>query len=142
LLRSQTNTLIGSGEREWCYENYQVLLQQDCIDVFGVDPARIQGITAYKRIKDMISANHRFVNAHAWSTAITTAASLHCSLASDNSMVFELKPIPGPVQYNIVKEPIVAEKGWVTIGDAPGLGIEIIEEELLKLSIVHQSVTV
>jgi L-alanine-DL-glutamate epimerase-like enolase superfamily enzyme len=57
-------------------------------------------------------------------------------------MVFELKPIPGPVQYNIVKEPIVAEKGWVTIGDAPGLGIEIIEEELLKLSIVHQSVTV
>ena len=142
LLRSQTNTLIGAGEREWCYESYQALLQQDCIDVFGMDPARIQGITAYKRIKDLISANHRFVNAHAWSTAITTAASLHCSLASGNSLVFELKPIPGPVQYNIVKEPIVAEKGWVTMGDAPGLGIEIIEEELLKLSIAHQSVTV
>lgn len=142
VLKSQTNTLIGSGEREWCYENYQALLQQDCIDVFGMDPARIQGITAYKRIKDMISANHRFVNAHAWSTAITTAASLHCSLASDNSMVFELKPVPGPVQFDIVQKPIVPENGWASIDDDPGLGIEIIEKELLKLSVVHHEVRV
>ena len=90
----------------------------------------------------MISANHRFVNAHAWSTAITTAASLHCSLASDNSMVFELKPVPGPVQFDIVQKPIVPENGWVSIDDDPGLGIEIIEKELLKLSVVHHEVRV
>lgn len=141
LLRAQTRTLIGSGEREWSFENYQTLLHHNCIDVFGVDPARVQGITAYKKIKDLVSANHRFVNAHAWSTAITTAASLHCSLASDNSLVFEFKPIPGPVQFDIVKKPVVPEKGWASVGNDPGLGVEIIEEALLKITAAHQSLT-
>lgn len=139
-LKSQTNTLIGSGEREWCFENYQTLLLQDCTDIFGIDPARVQGITAYKKIKDLVSANHRFVNAHAWSTAITSAASLHCSLASDNSLVFEYKPIPGPVQFDIVEKPVVQEKGWATLGDEPGLGIKMIEKELMKIAAAHQSV--
>lgn len=138
-LRSQTNTLIGSGEREWCYENYQELLQHDCVDVFGIDPARVQGITAYKKIQDLVASNHRYVNAHAWSTAITTAASLHCSLASDNCLVFELKPIPGPVQYDIVEEPIVQEDGWVTLGDSSGLGVNVKEKILQDLTIVRNT---
>jgi L-alanine-DL-glutamate epimerase-like enolase superfamily enzyme len=140
-LRSQTHTLIGSGEREWCYENYLALLQHDCTDVFGIDPGRVQGITGYKKIQDAVSASHRYVNAHAWSTAITTAASLHCSLASSSCLIFELKPIPGPAQFDLVETPIVQEDGWVTLDNSPGLGIDVVEKELQKLTLLHNFAT-
>jgi L-alanine-DL-glutamate epimerase-like enolase superfamily enzyme len=139
-LRSQTHTMIGGGEREWSYESYKRLLQYDCIDVFGIDPGRVQGITGYKKIQDVVSASHRYVNAHAWSTAITTAASLHCSLASNNCLVFELKPIPGPVQFDLVEKPIIQEDGWVSLDDGPGLGIKVVEKELQELTLLHNCV--
>lgn len=138
-LRSQTSTMIGAGEREWCYRNYQTLLEHDCVDIFGVDPARVQGITAYMKIQNSVASKHRYINAHAWSTAITTAASLHCSLVSNNCLVFELKPIPSPVQFDLVEQPIFHEEGWVSFDDTPGLGIAVIEKELRKLTSVHHS---
>src|SRR5699024_4195514 len=101
-----------------------------------------QGVTSYMKIQHLVASKHRYINAHAWSAAITTAASLHCSMASSNSLVFELKPIPGPVQFDIVEEPIMQEEGWVSMGDAPGLGINIMEKKLQAYAVVNNSASV
>ena len=37
-----------------------------------------------------------------------TAASLHLSLASRAAILFELKPIPGPMQFDLVDEAVLA----------------------------------
>ncbi|WP_223096892.1 mandelate racemase/muconate lactonizing enzyme family protein [Vibrio sp. SCSIO 43132] len=138
-LRSKVGVSIASGEREWNVEGYQALLDTDTVDVFGVDPGRVEGITGYMKIQYHISAKRRFINAHAWSTAITTAASLHCSHASNNSIVFELKPIPGPAQFDLVSEPIVQNQGWVAASDRPGLGIDVHLKTVEKYCVQHMT---
>ena len=66
----------------------------------------------------------KIVNAHAWSTAVLTAASLHLSLASPAAILFELKPIPGPMQFDLVDEPFWHEGGLVRAPNRPGHGAE------------------
>jgi L-alanine-DL-glutamate epimerase-like enolase superfamily enzyme len=72
------------------------------------------------------------MNAHAWSTAITTAASLHLSIASTQTRVFELKPFPVSVQTELVSEPIWHRDGQVAAPNGPGLGIDVQESVVMR----------
>jgi len=134
-LRDAVQTAIGSGEREFTDTGYQRLIASDTIDVFGVDPARVEGITGFIKVMRLIEAAQRTVNAHAWSTAIATAASLHLSVCTPCSRWLELKPFPNPMQHELVNEPIWHEKGMVKPPKRPGLGIEIREEVVQKYAI-------
>ena len=53
-----------------------------------------------------------------------TAASLHLSVASPATILFELKPIPGPMQFDLVDEPFWHDDGLIRAPDRPGHGAE------------------
>lgn len=124
-LRAATRLAIASGEREWTVEGYRRLLATGTVDVFGIDPGRAQGITGFRMATRLIEAAHRQVNAHAFSTAITTAASLHLSAATPASRIFEIKPHPSPMQHELVAEPIWHADGYATPPAGPGLGVAV-----------------
>lgn len=128
LLRRATSIRIGSGEREWTVDGYDRLLKTGVVDVFGVDPARVEGITAFLKIRELIGAAKRKFNAHAWSTAITTAASIHLSVSSPHCLMMELKPIPNPMQNELVNNPVTQRNGRVEAPEGPGLGVEVNED--------------
>ncbi|MCQ6560697.1 mandelate racemase/muconate lactonizing enzyme family protein [Paenibacillus mendelii] len=132
-LRAATTMLIATGEREWTVDGYHRLLKTGIVDVVGIDPARVEGITAFHKIIQLVGAEKRKFNAHAWSTAITSAASLHLSISSPHCLLLELKPMPNPMQNELVKEPITQKDGWVYPLEAPGLGIEVDEEAVRKV---------
>ena len=68
-------------------------------------------------------------NAHAWSSAIVTAASLAVSFSSPSCKLFGLKPLRNPMQHELVENPIEHVDGWLYPPTArPGLGIEVREE--------------
>jgi L-alanine-DL-glutamate epimerase-like enolase superfamily enzyme len=98
------------------------------VDVVGVDPGRAEGITGFKKVADRVEYHHRQANAHAWSSAITTAASLAISFSSPACKLFELKPLRNPLQHDLVSEPFEHRNGYVYPPDKPGLGIEVIED--------------
>jgi L-alanine-DL-glutamate epimerase-like enolase superfamily enzyme len=132
-LKAAVTVPIASGEREWTVSGYQRLIESDTVDVLGVDPARAEGITGFRAIDQRAGAAGLTVNAHAWSTAITTAASLHLSLASPNTRLFELKPFPVAVQQELVKAPVSQIGGFVSAPQGTGLGVEVDEEALKRL---------
>ena len=123
-LKDAVSTLVAAGEREWGLPGYQRWIASDAIDVFGIDPARVDGITGFRAIAAAVEAAGKIVNAHAWSTAVLTAASLHLSLASPAAILFELKPIPGPMQFDLVEEPFWHEGGLIRARSRPGHGAE------------------
>lgn len=134
-LKSRVSVPIAAGEREWTVSGYRRLIETGTVDIVGVDPARAEGISGFRKIDELCGRARLRINAHAWSTAITTAASLHLSLASANSSRFELKPFPVAVQQDLVEKPISQEAGWVTIGDGPGLGVDVRESVVLKYAV-------
>lgn len=127
-LRGKTTTRIAYGEREWNVEGFRRILQTGTVDVIGVDPGRSEGVTGFRKACDLIEAHGRQANAHAWSSAIVTAASLSVSFNSPACQVFEMKPLPNPMHHELVANPTVAKDGWVYPPTGPGLGIEVDED--------------
>ncbi len=127
-LRAKTATRIAYGEREWDLAGYEAVLATGTVDIVGIDPARAEGITGFRRIADRCEFHRRQANAHAWSSAICTAASLSLSFSTPACRLFELKPLRNPMQHDLVARPIEHIEGWVYPPTEPGLGIDIVEE--------------
>lgn len=123
-LRAAVTTRIATGEREWTVAGYARLIRTGLVDVLGVDPARAEGITGFRKVAALAEAARIAVNAHAWSTAVTSAASLHLSVASPAARLFELKPLENPMQHELVETPIWHRDGLVRPPEGPGLGVE------------------
>jgi len=133
-LRAAQPIPVAMGERGVTASDYAAMIAAGAADVLGVDPARVEGISGFREIDALAGRHGLTINAHAWSTAVTTAASLHLSIASDNTKLFEFKPFPVEVQTALVAAPIRPEAGAARPPEAPGLGIEIDEAVLARLS--------
>jgi L-alanine-DL-glutamate epimerase-like enolase superfamily enzyme len=124
--------MLTTGERLWTIEQYHQLLQADVCDCILIDPGRTEGITGMQRIIQLAAQYNVSMDAHTWSSAINTAASIHLSLCAARPSIFELKPFPNPMQHELVTKPISHQDGWIYAPEAPGLGVEVIE------SVVHK----
>ena len=131
-LKAHCSTLIGSGEREWNVDGYRSFIATGVADVIGFDPGRAEGITGGRRVIELVEEADVWFNAHAWSSAIVTAASLALSLTTPRVLVFELKAEENPMQHELVESPIGQVGGWVKALDGPGLGIEVREATVDK----------
>jgi L-alanine-DL-glutamate epimerase-like enolase superfamily enzyme len=127
--------MIGFGERFWNRADYLRLLQADVCDVILVDPGRTEGVTGMQQITQLAARYNVGMDPHCWSSAIITAASLHIALAAPNATIFEMKPFENPMQHELVTQPFAPVDGYISIGDAPGLGVEVIESVVQKYSL-------
>ncbi|MCL4189150.1 MAG: mandelate racemase/muconate lactonizing enzyme family protein [Rhodobacteraceae bacterium] len=134
-LKAAVPIAVATGEREYTVTGYDRLIATGTVDVVGVDPARAEGITGFRAVDRLVQARGLTINAHAWSTAVTTAASLHLSVASPAARLFELKPHPVVVQDDLVDRPVVMRDGVVAPHDAPGLGIRVDETVVRRLAV-------
>jgi L-alanine-DL-glutamate epimerase-like enolase superfamily enzyme len=127
-LRAKSSTRIAYGEREWTLAGFSRVLETGTVDVVGVDPGRAEGITGFKLVCDRIEACRRQANAHAWSSAIVTAASLAISFSTPACKLFEVKPLRNPMQHELVTIPFEHLAGWVYPPTGAGLGIEVVDD--------------
>jgi len=126
-LRASTATRLCTGEKGWTVPHFRGLIDSGSLDIVMLDPARAEGVTGSKQVIDMAADAGQSWNAHAWSSALDTAASLHLCAASSNVLVLELKPEPSPMQHELVSDPIEMHDGWIEVRDAPGLGVTVDE---------------
>ena len=133
-LRAGTATPLCTGEKGWTVPHFQGLVNSGALDIIMMDPGRAEGLTGSKKIIDIAAAAGMSWNAHSWSSAINTAASLHLCAASPNVLLLELKPEPSPMQNDIVSDPIVMKDGWIAVSDAPGLGVTVDEAAVRRFA--------
>ena len=126
-MHAAVDTRLCTGEKGWHAAHYATLIDSAAVDVVMVDPGKAEGVTGTWNVINMAAAAGRSWNAHSWSSAVNTAAALHLSVAAPNTLIFELKPVPGPMQHELVATPIEQHDGWVRPPDGPGLGVEVDE---------------
>jgi L-alanine-DL-glutamate epimerase-like enolase superfamily enzyme len=126
-LRAAVTTRICTGEKGWTGDHFGRLIDSGALDVIMIDPAKAEGVTGTWNVIRAASAAGLSWNAHSWSSALNTAASLHLASASDNVLVMELKPVPSPMQHELVRDPIEQHEGWVSAPGGPGLGVDVDE---------------
>ncbi|MFV0384991.1 mandelate racemase/muconate lactonizing enzyme family protein [Paracoccus sp. (in: a-proteobacteria)] len=127
-LRAASGIRIAYGEREWNARGVQRIVGTGTVDVIGLDPGRVEGITGFRKAADICALNRRQANAHNFSTAIVGAASQALSFACPACTLLELQPVYGPAQKDLVDRPVWHGEGYVNLPTGPGLGIEINED--------------
>lgn len=117
--------LIAYGEREWNVTGVQEILSTGTVDVVGMDPGRIDGVSGFRAAAALCSAAGVKSNAHAFAGPLVYASSLALSLASDACDEFELAPARNEL-YDIVGAPeLHSSVGRLTALTEPGLGIAV-----------------
>jgi L-alanine-DL-glutamate epimerase-like enolase superfamily enzyme len=127
-LRAAVMTPIGTGEDEWGPESYGHVIRARAADVLQLDPGRCLGLTGCRDVVRMAEAARVKCSAHTWSSALSTAASLHFLAISAVGDTLDLKPHDSPMQHELVEDPWVPVDGMLTVRDAPGLGVTVRED--------------
>jgi hypothetical protein len=57
------------------------------------------------------------------------------SLCATNATIFEMKPLPNPMQHELALSPIGQVNGHICAPEGPGLGIEVIEATMQEYNL-------
>lgn len=136
-LRAASGIRIAYGEREWSARDVQRIVSSGTVDVIGLDPGRVGGITGFRKAAEICALSRRQANAHNFSTAIVGAASQALSFACPACYLLELQPVYGPAQQDLVDRPIWHSGGDVHLPEGPGLGIRINEDLVQSARLDH-----
>jgi D-galactarolactone cycloisomerase len=139
-VRSAVGCPIAGGENEYTLFGFRDLVASRGVDIVQPDIAAAGGFTACRHVAALAHAHGVAVNPHVWGSAIGQAASLHllATLPVAHPSLFAAEPIleydqsSHPFRRELVAEPLVHEDGWVTIPQAPGLGVEVNRDVLAR----------
>jgi len=138
---------IAGGENLRTRFDFRDFLVRRAFDIVQPDIAMCGGITEMQRIAAMANTCGIQLFPHIWGSPIMIAASLHllatqplCPPARNpepfsQEPVMEFDRTPSAIREELSPTPFDQQCGYVSVPDGPGLGIEIDEDVLQRLSI-------
>jgi L-alanine-DL-glutamate epimerase-like enolase superfamily enzyme len=127
---------IAAGESESNRQSFLDLMDRGGIDIVQVDLTRCGGFTEAMKIASLAADRGLKVANHGFSTYINVHAALHWLNSIPNALICEFV-----VQENtdlrefLTKNNVRAVDGMLPIPDAPGLGIELNDEQVAKFRV-------
>ena len=131
-VKKKSRIPISAGERVYGIYSFHDFLKRECVDIAQPDIFHTGGIFESKKIAAMAEAMHMPVSFHNPSGPISNAAILQLAATVPNFLIHEIMLTDGSFRKKITNEKVVYENGFILIGDAPGLSIEINEDELVN----------
>jgi galactonate dehydratase len=129
-----TNTPIALGERLFSRWDFKRILSEGYVDIIQPDVSHAGGITETRKIATMAEAYDVALALHCPLGPIALAACLQVDAVSYNAFIQEqslgihYNQSNDLLDYLTQPEVFAYDKGYVTIPQGPGLGIEINEE--------------
>jgi L-alanine-DL-glutamate epimerase-like enolase superfamily enzyme len=138
-VRTTGSMWIAGGEMTREPYEFRELLERDCLDVFQPDVVCTMGFTGLAALAREVVAAGKVFTPHTWGNGIGVLANLHLAAGAagaDGSQWVEW-PLDPP-EWSLDRRdyplaaPLQAEAGWYTMGEAPGLGLELDEAVLAR----------
>lgn len=129
------NISVAAGERCYSLYQYQQLLSYQAVDTIQPDLSHSGGILSLKKIGAMAETHYVGVAPHNASGPVHTAATMQVDITLNNFVIQEIFPCDVekcPWINNIVDYPLLPVDGYMSLSDRPGLGLDIVEEEIIK----------
>jgi len=129
-------TPILTGEDIYSLKGFKELIDQRAVDIVHPDLASAGGILETKRIGDYAEENGIAMAMHFAGTPVSFMANVHCAAATQNFLALEHHSLDNDWWEKLVKTTDgrkLFEKGFANVPlEAPGLGIELNEDEIKK----------
>jgi L-alanine-DL-glutamate epimerase-like enolase superfamily enzyme len=135
-VRESTHTPICCGENVFLRHGFRPLLEKRAVDIIMPDIQKVGGLLEARKIADMAHTYYVPMAPHCVVSPIGTMASCHVCAAIPNFLVLEWHWRENfKLWQEFVKEGNIMEKGWVTVSDRPGIGLEMNEEAVRRVQV-------
>jgi galactonate dehydratase len=109
------------------------LIEREIVDVVQPDTGRAGGLMQIKKIAAMAEAHFITVAPHSGSLGpVAEFACLHVLSTLPNFLIMEHVEDDVPQRYEVVEPLPEITGGHIVVPDAPGLGVDIVEEAVAK----------
>ena len=116
---------VAAGERLTTKAEFASVLRAGAAEILQPALGRAGGIWETKKIAAMAEAHNAQIAPHLYAGPVEWAANLHLGTSVPNLLMAET--IETPFHDDLIKGSIRVENGFVRLGDAPGLGIDVDE---------------
>ena len=133
-LRNATSVPICTGEDIYLKEGYEKLIKAGGVSVIHPDILTCGGALELKKISDIADENGVAVAIHMAESPVGCLAAVQTAAAMHNVLAVEYHSIDIPWWSDMVNglpKPLI-ENGFIKVPETPGLGIESLNEELLR----------
>jgi D-galactarolactone cycloisomerase len=146
-VKSALPMAIAGGENLRTRFEFNDFLTRRAYDIVQPDVINAGGITEMRNIAMTANSLGIQVNPHVWGSPIMIAATLHVSATIPpcpparkpepyaQEPVMEFDRTPSAIRQELCSEPFDQKDGFVEVPTGPGLGIEIDEDALRRLSV-------
>ena len=135
-IRASTSTPICCGENIYMRHGFRELLEKRAADIIMPDFQKCGGLLEARKIADMAHTYYVPVAPHAVTSPIGMMATAHVCAAIPNFLVQEWHWIDSPELWrNWVKEGEIIQKGYITLPERSGLGVEMDEVTARKAQV-------
>jgi L-alanine-DL-glutamate epimerase-like enolase superfamily enzyme len=133
-LASSTTAPICTGEDIYLKENFRPLLETNGVSIIHPDLLSCGGILELKKIGDLAQDFGVAMAIHMAESPIACLAAAHACAATENFLALEFHSVDTPWWDDIVIGPAkpIVNNGFITVPDGPGLGIEMLDDEVLQ----------
>lgn len=133
-VRSRVNIPICCGERRYTLRDFRRLFELQATDIIMPDHSRNGGITQIKKVAVLADTFRIPVAPHVvYSSPLNAVISAHNMASIPNFLIHENM---GPQRMNLyadlVTPQVLPEKGYLRVPNRPGLGVELVEDNLEK----------
>lgn len=131
-VRDKSPVPIAAGERLYTRFDYKGLFSMRAADYVQPDVSHAGGIMELKKIAAAAEADYIPFAPHNPSGPVANAATLQLAACCPNFCILEIMYSDVSYRKYVTDERLDYKDGRIKIGDRPGLGIELNEEECLK----------
>lgn len=126
---ANSNIKIAAGENEYTHYGFKEMVTKRAADILQPDVIKAGGILECHKISAIAEAWNLQLIPHSFCFGPGIAATLHFSLSNMSSEYIEINAVPLEMPY--IQPALRPEKGYLTVSEKPGLGIEI-DEDVVK----------
>lgn len=135
-IRHSTKTPICCGENLYLRWGYRELLERRAADIIMPDIQKVGGLSEARKVANMAQAYYVPFAPHCVVSPIGTMSSVHVCASVPNFLVCEWHWINHlDLWKDWVKQGEIIQKGFVTVTETPGLGLEMNEEAAKKAQV-------
>ncbi|MDF0603795.1 mandelate racemase/muconate lactonizing enzyme family protein [Psychromarinibacter sp. C21-152] len=132
-VRDAVDIPLAAGERVSTIWGIRPYVERDLVDVIQPDTGRAGGITQMRKMAAMAESHYITMAPHSGSLGpVAEFAALHVLATIPNVLMLERVEFDWSGRYDVVTPVLKAEAGALPVPDAPGLGVELVEEEIAK----------
>ncbi len=132
---------IATGERFFNLQQFKELIDSKTVAMVRPDLSMAGGFTQVRKIAAVAEASFVSVFPHLMGSPVNIAAYVQFAAATPNYVLMESFDVDTHPLNAIVDPPLTLEDGYILVPDRPGIGLDLLEEEVGRFPFQDRTIT-